>query len=242
MANQTILLTGGSGRLGRELIRLDPAIIAPRRAQLDVMDALECGLWASREEPAVIIHAAALPSVIECEKARIYADCINIAGTINMLLAAASIGARFVFISTEYVFSGGPGHYKEDSTPHPINHYGWTKFEAEKYSLSYDKTLVLRAPFRAGPPWPYPRAFSDQWTSSRFPAEVAPDVLKAARGSIRGILHLGGPRVTMLELARRASPDVGELTLQDFCTDAGILLPRDVSLNSDRWERAQRTK
>ncbi len=240
MAASVILLTGGSGRLGRELLKLAPGIIAPVHASLNVTNYNDCFWHVQNTKPDIVIHAAALPSVIECEKSRLVADLINVAGTINMVTAAASIGARFVFVSTEYVFDGHRGNYGENAMPFPINHYGQTKADAERYALQYEKTLVVRAPFREGPPWPYPRAFSDQWTSSRFPVEVAPDVLEAALHPIRGILHLGGSRIRMIDLARRASPEVGEMTLEEFRASSGILLPYDCSLNSQRWADAFR--
>ncbi len=234
---ETILLTGGSGRMGRELLKLDATIRAPRRVQLDVMNYSDCRWHCETYSPSIVIHAAALASVVECERRRIWADALNIAGTMNMLLAAASVGARFVYISTEYVFSGHSGNYRETVDPHPVSHYGWTKRQGELFALGYEKTLVVRAPFRQGPPWPYPKAIVDQWTSSRFPHQVAPDILEAARGEMTGIIHIGGPRISTIELARQVSPDVELMTLSDCLRDFGILLPADVSLNSEKWAK-----
>src|SRR5690606_14518401 len=56
---------------------------------------------------------------------------VNVQGTINLALEAAECNAYFLFLSTDFVFDGEAGMYREEDTPHPVNFYGRTKLEAE---------------------------------------------------------------------------------------------------------------
>ena len=57
---------------------------------------------------------------------------VNVEGTKNIVEASKSAGSFLIYISTDYVFSGEKGCYKESDTPDPINYYGLTKLEAEE--------------------------------------------------------------------------------------------------------------
>src|SRR2546430_15624056 len=82
--------------------------------------------------PDMIIHAAAMTEVDECELNKI--DCwnTNVTATRFIIEAAREINARIIFISTDFVFDGQQGPYKEDDEPNPVNYYGSTKWAAEK--------------------------------------------------------------------------------------------------------------
>jgi FlaA1/EpsC-like NDP-sugar epimerase len=168
-----ILITGGSGRLGSAIQRVcreaEIPCYAPSSTELDVL-VQDFRDWWSREicdfTPTVMIHCAGYANAWKAESNR--AECwrLNVEGTRNMVRAAA--GRRFVHISTDYVFDGVEGNYSEDDLPNPVNFYGASKLAAEMIVSEHSNTLMLRAPFRADPPWRFPEAFTDQWTSCRF--------------------------------------------------------------------------
>jgi dTDP-4-dehydrorhamnose reductase len=224
-----ILLTGGSGRLGTALRALVDCI-APSHAEMDITDLNSCRDVRLTLQPDLVIHAAALADAVTCERERKRCWDINVRGTANMLRAFS--GIRFVHISTDYVFSGDEGNYSEEDLPNPVNFYGLSKLASEVAAAQYPKALILRAPFRSDPPWRYDRAFVDQFTSCDFVSERAPQILEAALSFAVGILHIGGPRRSIFELAREAGPpDVGRMFRCEF---GGLRLPRDTSLNSDK--------
>lgn len=155
-------------------------------------------------------------------------------------------GAKLIQISTDYVFDGCPKQDRPDGNNYteldellPINRYGVTKMLGETAAMTANqgRTLVLRAPFRYGPPWPYPSAFSDQWISGRFIDEVAPDIWRAIYSPLLGVLHIPGPRVRVLDLARSVSPEVGEIDRRFAREHHGVTIPQDVSLDGSRWVR-----
>lgn len=230
-----ILITGGSGRLGSAIIPVLQGmdgwtICKPTRRTVDVLDASALD-WIEDIDPAIIIHCAAFANALKAESNR--AECwrLNVEGTRNMVQAAA--GRRFVFVSTDYVFDGVEGNYSESDPPNPINFYGVSKLAAEMIVSEHENTLILRAPFRADPPWRFARAFDDQWTSCRFASEVAPDVVAAALSDATGILHIGGPRRSIFDLANQASPGMMRCSREHF---PGLRIPRDTSLDSSKWQ------
>lgn len=224
-----ILLTGGSGRLGTA-IRKHLVCFAPGRSLLDICDPRSVKAAMKKYDPEIIIHAAAFADALGCERDKQRAWDTNVTGTENLLYAAPD--RRFVYISTDYVFDGESGCYREDDVPNPVNFYGLTKLAGELLASTHSYALILRAPFRQDGPWRYPRAFSDQWTSCAWASVRAPEIVQAALGNMTGVLHIGSSRKSILSLAREVSPEVGETTRATF---SGVRIPRDTSLDSSKW-------
>lgn len=229
--NKKILITGGSGILGsniRKLIRCD----APSSGELDITDFKKCRKAMKKYSPDIIIHCAAWTDVAGAERERAKCWRVNVAGTQNMVRAAA--GRRFVYISTEYVFDGKRGNYKETDMPNPLNFYSLTKLLGEVIVNQYPNTLIIRTAFKKDGPWAYPKAFIDQWMSADFASERAPAIVKAAlMAKLIGVIHVSGRRKTIYELAKRASPNVGKMSINDV----PVKLPRDTSLSSSLWKK-----
>ena len=229
-----ILITGGTGRLGRKLVaclRLIEGVvcIAPDRSALDVLSPEGCAVAIDRSCPDVVIHCAGFVNTFSAESEHSRCWQLNVEGTRNV--ARASRPARFVYVSTDYVFDGVQGNFAESDVPAPVNYYGLTKLVGEAIALEHPNSLVLRAPFRDDPPWAYPRAFADQWTSCDFVSVRAPQVAAAALGAHRGILHIGGERRSILAMARAVSPVVQPM----MRSEVAVRLPRDTSLDSSLW-------
>ena len=96
-------------------------------------------------KPDVIIHCGALTHVDHCETHEEESYQKTVQSTKNLLAIAKQCNARFVYISTDYVFDGKEGPYTEDAPVNPISIYGRHKLEAEQLSISeLNNTLVLR--------------------------------------------------------------------------------------------------
>ena len=234
LRNARILVTGGSGTLGTELQKLT-SCIAPDTVEMDITDANQCQEVITRYDPQLIIHAAAWTDVAGAEQQKEKVWAVNVTGTENIAKAAA--GRRLVYISTDYVFDGERGNYTEEDTPNPQNYYALTKLMGEAVIKQYPNTLIIRTAFKKNGPWPYEKAFTDQWTSHEFVSTLAPEILQAAlMTDLKGIVHIAGQRKTMYDLARRASPDVGKMSIRD----ASVKLPRDTSLDSSKWHHLRK--
>ncbi len=154
-----ILLTGASGLLGSNLAyswrrHEILGLYHTHEWQLDGIvtkkaDLLSPGdVKAAVEEfaPDVIVHSAAIADVDQCEVDCGLAYQTNVVATKN-LIAAAGQESKVIYISTDLVFDGIKGQYRESDPVHPINVYGKTKYEGEGEALRHRNTMVARTNF-----------------------------------------------------------------------------------------------
>jgi dTDP-4-dehydrorhamnose reductase len=232
-----LLLTGGGGRLGRELRPLLPDLIAPPRAELDVTDPASVAAAVARHRPDAIVHAAAYTDVARAEVDREACWRVNVAGTRHVLAAAAAV--RVVFISTDYVFWGDRGGYREADQVGPVrNHYALSKLVGEELVRSHPQHLIVRTSFRARV-WPHPVAFTDLFSSQDYVDVIAPEIALLLTHLQRvddRVLHVATERKSAFELAQRRAPDVAAASK----ASAGVALPDDVSLDTARWVALRR--
>ncbi|HWP82142.1 MAG TPA: dTDP-4-dehydrorhamnose reductase [Bacteroidota bacterium] len=99
--------------------------------QLDITHKSDVKSLVSSFQPDVILNAAAATNVDWCETHREEAWKINVVGVENLVEAARKVNALLVHVSTDYVFDGKHGPYKEDDRPNPISYYGKTKLAGE---------------------------------------------------------------------------------------------------------------
>ncbi|HEX3721940.1 MAG TPA: dTDP-4-dehydrorhamnose reductase [Nitrolancea sp.] len=129
-----VLISGGTGQLGSALVRTASAVecYAPDRQQLNVTEF--DALWSEvkRFAPDLVIHAAAMTDVDGCERDPQSAWRINALATQHIAAAANEVGARLVYISTNFVFDGeGDDPFHEFAPTAPISVYGATKLAGE---------------------------------------------------------------------------------------------------------------
>jgi dTDP-4-dehydrorhamnose reductase len=131
------LVTGAAGMLGHDLQHAlaGREVTALTRAELDVTDPRAVDLAVAGHD--VVFNTAAYTDVDGAESHESDAFAINATGVENVARAAAAHGAKFVTISTDYVFDGAATRpYPEDSPRDPINAYGRTKAAGEELALS----------------------------------------------------------------------------------------------------------
>lgn len=145
-----ILVTGRNGQLGHDVIREGQRrgyeIIGTGRKELDFTDYSAVQLLISQTKPDAIIHCAAYTAVDKAESDRKACWNVNVQGTKHLAQAAKEFGAKFMFISTDYVFDGsGETPFLESDTPDPVGYYGLTKYEGEKIVQEVnDDSFIVR--------------------------------------------------------------------------------------------------
>lgn len=232
--NPKILLTGGSGRLGTALQGLLPKLIAPPRSELDITHSffIESALDAYR--PDLIVHTAAYTDVAKAETQKELCWNINVGGTRNLIKAVLPRAIPLIHISTDYVFWGDSGGYKEEEPVGPVrNYYALSKLVAEESVRLLPKHLVIRTSFRSSP-FPYPVAFDDLYTGQDYLEVIAPEIALALQNFALipySTLHILTERKSVYELARRTRPDVEKRSR----TSSSVPQPEDISLNVSRW-------
>jgi len=133
---KTILLTGKSGQIGRELHKTLATlgrVVAPDRNQLDLADQDAIRLLLRKINPDIIVNAAAYTAVDKAESEPDLAMAVNGIAPGVMVEEAARLNALLVHYSTDYVFDGTkPSPYTEQDTPNPLNVYGRSKLAGEQ--------------------------------------------------------------------------------------------------------------
>ncbi len=153
------LILGGGGMLGRAMAaearrRGWPALALPR-AVADLADRERLLYWADSFRPELVVNCAAMTQVDACESARDEALATNGEAVANAVAAAAAAGARFLHVSSDYVFDGGARDpYREDHPTAPLSVYGESKLLGERRALADPRALVVRASWLFGPGGP----------------------------------------------------------------------------------------
>jgi len=152
-----ILITGGSGLLGSAVsvyfkdyydvvstyVSHKIEINGCRTSYLDITDAKATKDFIKKQKPDVIVHTSAIVSVDACEKNPEAAYKLHVEGTRNIVQACKGTNSKIIYISTDYVFDGKKGMYKETDKAIPINYYGKTKLEGESL-VDLKKDAVIR--------------------------------------------------------------------------------------------------
>lgn len=245
-----ILITGGSGYLGRHLAplaaeaagelihtyfsRRPPPVIGAR--YLDVRDLAAVIELVDGFEPNVIIHAAGSSG-----RPHSMVDVIR-RGAQNITAAAARHDARLIHLSTDVVFDGRQAPYAEADPPSPLHDYGWAKAEAEQIVVRHDDHVIVRTSLiyglqemDHGTSWIVEalRAqrpvtlFTDQIRNPIWVATLSQACLELAALDYRGVLHVAGTQaLSRAEFGRRMLDWWGVDRRETLAVGPG---------NSDRW-------
>ena len=148
--NELIAILGASGQVGSEFVSLlqhDKNIIVPSRYQLNLTEGEQIRNWLDREQPTIIINAAAFTDVDGAENNRQEALALNALLPSELASWCRSNHARLLHFSSDYVFSGDESSIMNETvTPSPLNWYGKTKAMGDKHILdSKANALILRS-------------------------------------------------------------------------------------------------
>lgn len=275
-----LLVTGASGLLGSKLCESAVgrkhevyAAYNQHKPLHGITIPLNVSDWTSVEntfletKPEAVVHAAALTDVDRCESERELAWKINVEGTENITKSCKKHRAFLVYVSTDYVFDGEKGMYKETDTPAPINYYGLTKLKGEESVKNYAnpyciaRTSVIFGSIPATGKINFAlwlldklkkkekvKIATDQWNSPTLNTNLANMVLEAAEQKITGVYHLAGA-------TRINRYDFSNLIAKSFRLDINLIepssskdfqwiarRPKDSSLNTEKAQRTLRNK
>lgn len=233
-----VFVTGGSGLLGSKVAEIalergyevysgynshKPEFGEPVKFDLTNPDSVVRALESVK--PDVIVHSAALTDVDKCEVEKDLAYKINVEGTKVVADMARKLGAFTIYVSTDYVFDGERGMYKEEDETNPVNYYGYTKLLGEK--ICQDFTVARPCVIYGAKPasgkvnfvlWLIEklergesvRIITDQWITPTLNTNLAEMILECAERGLRGIFHLAGAtRVSRYEFAVEVAREFG---------------------------------
>jgi dTDP-4-dehydrorhamnose reductase len=262
-----IFITGGSGLLGSKIAEIalekyevytgychnKPELGEPVKFDL----AKDTGLKAIQKmKPEVIIHTAALTNVDECESNKELAHELNVKGTRRLVELAKASGTFFVYVSTDYVFPGDNGMYKEEDKPNPINYYGQMKLLGEKYCECIARPCVIYGAKPASGKVNFAlwiinklmngeevKIVTDQYITPTLNTNLAKMLLEISERRLKGIFHTAGAtRVSRYEFALRIADKFGldkDLILPSRMEELKWIAkrPEDSSLDTSKASR-----
>ena len=230
-----ILMSGGTGLLGRQLKRIDPSIISTTRQEMDVSNYDNIISQIKKNKPDIFLHLAAFTDNRKLEKDPKKAILDNIIGASNATIACIEENIRLVYVSTDYVYSGKKGLYKEEDEILPINKYAWSKLGGECAVRQHDNSLIIRTSF-GSTSFPYDQAFVDMWTSKDTVDVMAPMILRATKSDITGILNIGTKRKNMFEYASKLNANVKKAIRNEFANSMDFDTSFDLSKYKSLFE------
>ena len=275
-----LLVTGASGLLGTRICQLSvgqsnevysaysqhlPQFGTP--IKLDITDGTALKQLFDKTKPDVLVHSAALTDVDKCEKEKDLAWKINVESTSNLAQLCHKHNCFLVYVSTDYVFNGEKGNYKETERTAPINYYGLTKLEGEEeikksraeYCIARPSVIYGSIPAAGKVNFALwlieklrkkeeTKTVTDQWNSPTLNTNLAEMILEIVEKRVTGTFHLAGAtRLSRYEFAQNIA--------ETFNLDKNCLLPtsskemqwlakrpKDSSLNVDKAKQTLKNK
>lgn len=218
-----ILVLGAQGMLGTDLmLAAESAGHETKgfdRAELDVSDAGLLERRIARETPDAVVNCAAFTAVDAAEEDPEPAMAVNAIGAGNVAAAAAGVGAKVLYVSTDYVFDGTKGSaYVESDPVSPVNRYGLSKAAGERATTDANRrALIVRTSglfginganfvdtmLRIGSRQPQVLVVNDQITSPTWTWHLANGLVRLLDSTAYGVHHMaGGGHCSWYEFAR----------------------------------------
>jgi len=160
---EKVLITGSNGLLGQKLVNLlsdknNFEVVGISRGEnrnntaknytyysIDITNADEFTQLINKIKPHYVINCAAMTNVDACEKEKENCDLINVEAVKTMINFVKEHNSHLIHLSTDFIFDGEDGPYKEDDKPNPISYYGLSKLKSEELIISSGiKHTILR--------------------------------------------------------------------------------------------------
>lgn len=228
-----ILITGSNGLLGQKIVKRclkhnipfvatskganrNPECPNDHYISLDLLQTDEVHQLVLDQKPTAIIHTAALTNVDYCEEHPEECHQVNVISTKVLYEAAKSVHAHFELVSTDFVFDGENGPYKEEDTVNPLSVYAHSKVDAEHILLtdpenyknwSIARTIIVYGTgfglsrsnmilwaMEALPKGELMKLVDDQFRAPTWADDLAYGCVEIVKRNQTGIFHLSGPK------------------------------------------------
>ena len=230
-----IIITGGTGRFGQLLRKIKTKYIVyfPSKKELDILNLNKIEKYFSKKKPNFVIHLAGLSRPMNIHNSNINKSIdLNIIGTANVTKACSRKKIKLIYLSTNYVYQGTKGFYKETDPVLPFNNYAWSKLGGECAVQMYRNSLILRV-IMSEKPFAHDHAFSDIKTNFLYHYEVAnliPKILDEF-----GVLNVGGKLQSIYKFAKKFNKNVKKSLGKK-------IYPPRISINTDRLNKILKKK
>ena len=233
------VVTGGSGRFGREIQKYKSRhkIFFPKSSELDILNIKKIKNYLSKKKPKILIHLAGLSRPMNVHNTNIAKSIdLNIIGTANVTKICEELNIKLIYVSTNYVYQGTKGNYKETDPLLPVNSYAWSKLGGEASVQLYKNSLILRI-CMTEKPFVHKKAFANVKTSFLFHEDVVKILFKLLNK--KGIINLGGKSEYIYNFAKKFNPNVKKIYLKKNINN---IMPFDSTINLQKLNNILKKK
>lgn len=205
---KNIVITGGSGRFGELLKKYNTKhkLFFPTKKQLDILDSFKIQKYLNKIKPDILIHLAGLSRPMKIHETDITKSIdLNIIGTSNITKACFKKNIKLIYFSTNYVYPGTKGNYRENNPLLPVNNYAWSKLGGESAVKLYKNSLILRV-CMTEKPFVHKSAFVNVKTNFIYHENVIPILFKLINKI--GVINLGGKPNSIYNFAKKENKNI----------------------------------
>ena len=226
-----ILITGNSSRfcnyLKKELNGSN--IYYTSSKEFNILNLKQMNKFVKKRKITHLIHLAGLSRPMSMHDSHINKSIdLNIIGTSNVVKVSQLNKIKIIYFSTNYVYPGKKGNYKESDDLNPINNYAWSKLGGESAVQMYSNSLILRL-CMTDYPFTHKKAISGAYSSfiyNKYVAMVIPYLLNE-----KGILNIGGKKREIYQFAKK----FGNKSIKKIPLSKVKNFPKDSSIKINRF-------
>ena len=234
MKKKKIVFTGGTGRFAKVFrkIPIKEKVFFPKKKELNIENLNSIKKYLKKIKPEYLIHAAALSRPMNIHEKDITKSInTNIIGTANIVKACQKENTKLIYFSTNYVYPGKKGNYKETDPVLPINKYAISKFGGECSVQMYENSLILRISMTEKP-FIHKKAFSDVEMNFMFHESLAKNLLKLI--DKKGIINVGGKKQSVINFAKKYNKNIKRILAKEIY---GKNFPLKPSMNINLYKK-----
>jgi len=205
-----IIVTGGDSRFANELkkIKSKYKFIFRNKKQFNILSIKSIQNNLKNFKPDCVLHLAGLSRPMSLHSKNINRSIdLNIIGTANIVKACNEKKIKIIFFSSNYVYPGKKGNYKEKDPVLPWNNYGWSKLGSEAAVQMYKNSLIIRA-CMTEKPFTHKSAFTNVKTNFIFHDEFAKLLIKVI--PFKGIINIGGKTQSIYNFAKKYNRNINK--------------------------------
>tara|TARA_Y100001970_G_scaffold74893_1_gene94912 strand:- start:343 stop:1056 length:714 start_codon:yes stop_codon:yes gene_type:complete len=232
MKQKKIVMTGGNGRFAQvfKKIKKKEKIFYPSKQVLNLKNITSIKKYIKKIRPDYLIHCAALSRPMDIHEKNIQESIsTNIIGTSNIVKVCSQENVKLIYFSTNYVYPGTKGNYKESDSVLPINKYALSKLGGECAVQMYENSLILRI-CMTEKPFVHKNAFNDVETNFMYHYDFAKNLLKLINH--KGIINVGGPKKIIYDFAKKTNKKVVSISSKKVL---GRQFPKKQTMNIQKY-------
>jgi len=234
-----VVFTGGSGRFAKEFKKIKSKfkIYFPNKKKLNIENLTSIKKYLKKIKPDYFIHCAALSRPMSIHEEKISRSIsINIIGTSNVVKACEERNIKLIYFSTNYVYPGEKGNYKESDPIFPINNYAISKLGGECAVRLYKNSLILRISMTEKP-FVHEFAFNDVEMNFMYHDEFAKILLKLINE--KGIINVGGKTQTVYNFVKQKQKNIKPISGRKMINKK---FPLKQSMNLSKFQKILKKK